>query len=131
LAGGLLTGKYHAGNWPADSRFASTPASDWEKRHFTEASAAVVRAVLDLATQKGCSPTQLSLAWILRHPAVSSVVLGVRSMQQLDDQLGATEVRFTATDLALLDEVVPPGRAVVPYYLDDSFADWQPAQFRW
>ena len=63
LAGGLLTGKYHAGNWPADARFASTPASGWEKRHFTEASAAVVRVVLDLAAQKGCSPTQLSLAW--------------------------------------------------------------------
>jgi len=131
LAGGLLTGKYHSGNWPTDSRFASTQGSDWEKRHFTAASAAVVRVVLELAEQKNLSPTQLSLAWIMRHPAVSSVVLGVRNLQQLDDQLGATEVNFTAEDLARLDEVSAPGRAVVPYYLDDSFADWQPAQFRW
>jgi hypothetical protein len=62
---------------------------------------------------------------------VSSVVLGVRNRQQLDDQLGATEVQFTAEDLARLDAVTPPGRAVVPYYLDDSFADWEPAQHRW
>jgi hypothetical protein len=40
-------------------------------------------------------------------------------------------VTFTAEELARLDEVSAPGRAVVPYYLDDSFADWQPARFRW
>jgi len=131
LAGGLLTGKYRADNWPADSRFAEGSSSAWEKRHFTAGSAALVDVILDLAAQKQCTATQVSIAWTLRHPAVSSVVMGLRNQDQLDDQLAALEVQLTDDDLARLDEVTPPGRAVVPYYLDDDFADWQPAQFRW
>jgi hypothetical protein len=56
---------------------------------------------------------------------------GLRNQRQLNDQLGALEVHFTSEDLARLDAVTPPGRAVVPYYLDDDFADWQPERFRW
>jgi aryl-alcohol dehydrogenase-like predicted oxidoreductase len=131
LAGGLLTGKYRADNWPTDSRFAEGSSSEWEKRHFTSASAELVDVVLDIAAQKRCTASQVSIAWTLRHPAVSSVVMGLRSQSQLDDQLGALDVQLTSEDLARLDEVNPPGRAVVPYYLDDDFADWQPERFRW
>ncbi|MET0864854.1 MAG: aldo/keto reductase [Nakamurella sp.] len=131
LAGGLLTGKYRADNWPVDSRFAQGSSSAWEKRHFTTESAALVDAVLDIAAEKACTATQLSIAWTLRQPAVSSVVMGLRNQGQLDDQLGALEVQLTNDDLARLDKVTPPGRAVVPYYLDDDFADWNPSRFRW
>ena len=131
LAGGLLTGKYRADNWPTDSRFATHPTSDWEQRHFTDRSAAVVDMIIDIAAEKHCTPAQLSIAWILRHPAVSSVVLGIRSVHQLEEQLAAVMVRLTEEDLTRLDQVIPPGRAVVPYYLDDDFADWKPARFRW
>jgi len=101
------------------------------KRHFTAASAALVDVILDLAAQKHCIATQVSIAWTLRHPAVSSVVMRLRNQDQLEDQLGALEVQLTDNDLARLDEVTPPGRAVVPYYLDDDFADWEPSRFRW
>jgi aryl-alcohol dehydrogenase-like predicted oxidoreductase len=87
--------------------------------------------VIDLAAQKQCSPTQLSIGWILRRPGVSSVVLGVRNSQQLQVQLGAVAVEFSDEELARLDDIAPPGRATVPYYLDDDFADWSPALHRW
>ena len=131
LAGGLLTGKYRSESWPADSRFIEGSSSVWEKRHFTAASAALVDVILDIAAEKKCTATQLSIAWTLRHPAVSSVVLGTRTVEQLEDQLGATDVELTDDEVARLDEVTPPGRAVVPYYLDDDFADWNPTRFRW
>ena len=131
LAGGLLTGKYAGDNWPEDARFPSTPTSAWEQRHFTPTTRALVDVVVDLANAKRCTPTQVSLAWILRRPGVSSVVLGMRTLTQLDDQLGALDVDFTDAELARIDEIAPPGRATVPYYLDDGFADWSPAQHRW
>jgi aryl-alcohol dehydrogenase-like predicted oxidoreductase len=62
---------------------------------------------------------------------VSSVVLGARSPEQLEDQLGALELRLAPEELARLDAVAPPGRAIVPYYLDDDFADWRPHRHRW
>jgi len=131
LAGGLLTGKYRVDNWPTDSRFGSDPGNDWAKRHFTDQSAAVVDAILAVAVQKHCTAAQVAIAWTLRHPAVSSVVLGVRTVDQLDDQLAATNVQLTDDDIAFLDGASIPGRAVVPYYLDDDFADWKPSRFRW
>ena len=131
LAGGLLTGKYSAESWPQDARFPGTPASLWEQRHFTPSAKALVAVVIDLAAQKQCSPTQLSIGWILRRPGVSSVMLGVRNSQQLQDQLDAVAVEFSDEELARLDEIAPPGRATVPYYLDDDLADWSPALHRW
>jgi aryl-alcohol dehydrogenase-like predicted oxidoreductase len=131
LAGGLLTGKYAGDNWPQDARFARTPANAWEQRHFTPTTKALVDLVVEMAKAKGCTPTQLSLAWILRWPGITSVVLGTRNSSQLEDQLGALDVDFTGQELARIDEVAPPGRATVPYYLDDGYADWSPALHRW
>jgi aryl-alcohol dehydrogenase-like predicted oxidoreductase len=131
LAGGLLTGKYSAQNWPQDARFPRTPASEWERRHFTPGTQALVDVLIDIAAQQQCSPTQVAISWILRRPGVSSVVVGIRNSRQLEDQLGAVAVEFTDEQLARLDEVAPPGRATVPYYLDDDYADWSPAQYRW
>jgi aryl-alcohol dehydrogenase-like predicted oxidoreductase len=103
LAGGLLTGKYEAENWPQDARFPRTPVSRWEQRHFTPSAKAIVDVVIDLAARKQCSPTQLSIAWILRRP-VTSIVIGVRNCEQLQDQLGAGAVEFSDEELARLDE---------------------------
>jgi aryl-alcohol dehydrogenase-like predicted oxidoreductase len=131
LAGGLLTGKYAGEDWPPDARFPRSPASAWEQRHFTPTTKALVDVMVEMAKAKGCTPTQLSLAWLLSRAGISSVVLGVRNSSQLEDQLGALDVDFTDEELSRIDEIAPPGRATVPYYLDDSFADWSPALHRW
>ncbi|HEU4540983.1 MAG TPA: aldo/keto reductase, partial [Jiangellaceae bacterium] len=69
--------------------------------------------------------------WLLAQPAVSSIVLGARTADQLAEQLRAVNVTLDDDDLATLDKISPPGRAIVPYYLDDSWADFRPHAHRW
>ena len=130
LAGGMLTGKYRAGDSPRGGRLEGDD-SDWVRRHFVPAAFAVVDELASLATARGCTPARLALAWTLARPEVSSVVLGARTPEQLEDQLGALEIGLELEELARLDAVAPPGRAIVPYYLDDDFADWRPHRHRW
>ena len=67
----------------------------------------------------------------MRHEAVASVVLGARTMAQLNEQLGAFDVQLTPEDAAQLDRVSPLGGMIVLYYLDDGFADFRPHRYRW
>ncbi|MBE3582763.1 MAG: aldo/keto reductase [Limnochordaceae bacterium] len=127
LAGGFLTGKYARGQAaPAGSRFAGRD-DEWRQRHFTEAAFQVMDVVQQLAAEKGCTPSQLALAWVAQQPGVTSPIIGPRTMAQLEDNLGATQVTITDEDRARLNRVSPPGRAIVPYYE----ADFGPHQFRW
>jgi aryl-alcohol dehydrogenase-like predicted oxidoreductase len=128
LAGGMLTGKYRDGG--TAGRLAGDD-SDWVRRHFVPAAFAVVDEVVAVAAETGCTPAQLALAWTLTRPEVSSVVLGARTPEQLEEQLAALDVELGPAELARLDAVSPPGRAVVPYYLDDDFADWRAHRHRW
>jgi aryl-alcohol dehydrogenase-like predicted oxidoreductase len=130
LAGGMLSGKYRGTMRPAGARLEGDD-SDWVRRHFVPAAFAVVDEVAAVAEAKGCTPVQLALAWTLARPEISSVVLGARSPDQLEDQLGALDVLLEPQELARLDAVSPPGRAIVPYYLDDDFADWRAHRHRW
>ena len=133
LAGGFLSGKYRRGaSRPAAARFReSAERSDWVDRHFVDPAFDVVETAAALAVEKGCTPAQLALAWTARQEAVTSIVLGARNLAQLDQLLGACEVQITPDDQARLDRVSPPGGVIVPYYLDDSFADFRPHRHRW
>jgi aryl-alcohol dehydrogenase-like predicted oxidoreductase len=75
--------------------------------------------------------TALSLAWTLQRPGITTIVLGPRTVDQLDDQLAALDVAIDEELLKRIDEIVPPGGVTVPYYLDDSFADFRPQPYRW
>jgi aryl-alcohol dehydrogenase-like predicted oxidoreductase len=131
LANGLLTGKYHEGHSPDGARLARGRDSDWDTKHFGPGPDAVVAAVTALAREKGCTPAQLSLAWLLSREGIASVIIGARTSSQLRDLIDATSVSLSAEDLKLLDTAAAPGRATVPYYLDDSFADFRPHRHRW
>lgn len=130
LAGGLLTGKYRGGAAPDGVRLARG-GGDWDVKHFGPGPDSVVEAIGAVARDKGCTPAQLSLAWLMTRPGVSSVVLGARTPDQLTEQLAAASVSLSDKDLERLDELAPPGRATVPYYLDDSFADFRPHAYHW
>ena len=130
-AGGVLTAKYRRGESPTDSRLSREAVSSWDAKHFGERADAVVDAIADVAAAKGCTTAQLSLAWLLAQPVVSSIVLGARTADQLAEQLRAVDVTLDDDDLARLDKISPPGRATVPYYLDDSWADFTPHAYRW
>jgi aryl-alcohol dehydrogenase-like predicted oxidoreductase len=57
---------------------------------------------------------QMALAFVINHPAVTSAIIGPRTMEQLESQLGADEVRLDAALLDRIDEIVPPGTNVNP-----------------
>jgi aryl-alcohol dehydrogenase-like predicted oxidoreductase len=58
---------------------------------------------------------QVALAWLLQRPGVTSVILGARTLEQLDDNLGALDVRLDDEDLAALDAASDPAPADYPY----------------
>ncbi len=129
LAGGLLTGKYLGGGALGTARL--SPDNEWGAKHFTPQANAAVARLADVADQIGVSLTALSLAWTLQRPGVSSLILGPRDCAQFTAQLAAIDVELDDKVLDEIDLVVPPGRGTVPYYLDDSFADFRPQPYRW
>jgi aryl-alcohol dehydrogenase-like predicted oxidoreductase len=68
----------------------------------------------------------LAVAWVIRNPAVTSAIIGPRTMEQLVDNLGALEVTVTDADRETIDALVPPGSMVSPFYN----ADFGPHQYR-
>jgi aryl-alcohol dehydrogenase-like predicted oxidoreductase len=90
-----------------------------------------VAALAECAKEAGVTLTALSLAWTLQRPGVTTIVLGPRTVDQLDDQLAALDFAIDEELSKRIDEIVPPGGITVPYYLDDSFADFRPQPYRW
>jgi aryl-alcohol dehydrogenase-like predicted oxidoreductase len=133
LAGGMLSGKYprEASQTPTQARLSRTATDDWTARHFKPEAFDVVDTVSTIARERGVLPVQVTLAWVLRNPVVSSVVIGAKTPEQLREQLQSLEVHLDTEDLARLDAVIPPGRAITPYYLDDQFSDFRAHQHRW
>jgi len=128
LAGGFLTGKYQRGkDRPEDTRFSPDRTGEWADRHFTEQSFDALEMIDTIAQEKGCSVSQLALAWCAQQPAITSPIIGPRTMEQLVDNLGAADVLVTDEDRERIDSAITPGRAVVPYYQ----ADFGPHQHRW
>jgi aryl-alcohol dehydrogenase-like predicted oxidoreductase len=68
----------------------------------------LVERVRTLAQDKGCSPAQLALAWVLAQGDEVLAIPGTRKRSRLDENLGALDVRLTAADLAAIDAVFPP-----------------------
>jgi aryl-alcohol dehydrogenase-like predicted oxidoreductase len=66
-------------------------------------------ALARLAEEAGISLIHLSLAFVLRHPAISTAIIGPRTIEQLESQLGADEVVLSDDVLDRIDEIVPPG----------------------
>jgi aryl-alcohol dehydrogenase-like predicted oxidoreductase len=58
---------------------------------------------------KGCPASQFALAWCLANPILTSIILGPRTMEQLEDNLAALEIKITPDDESFVDSLVPPG----------------------
>ena len=134
LAGGFLTGRYRKGEGPPPgSRFAEFWTGDTADQHFVDRAFAVNDAVASIAETHGGTPAQVALAWSLAQPGVTAPVIGPRTSEQLTDLLGSVDLTLTPDDFARLDQVAPPGRAIVPYYGFDGMAmvPWGPHVNRW
>jgi aryl-alcohol dehydrogenase (NADP+) len=117
LAGGWLTGKYRRdADAPAGSRYASGGAfarrrggAGLVEDPSTPARYDAVEALATIAGQAGVSLTHLALAFVDSHPAVTSTIIGPKTMEQLDDILVGADVTLDATTLDAIDTVVAPG----------------------
>ncbi len=108
LGGGILTGKYRRGEaYPDGTRLAFEKwTAFWDD--LNERVYALLDVLTEMAEQKGCSMSQLALAWTMTQPGITSVILGPRTQEQLEDNLGALEAAITAEDMARIDAVSPP-----------------------
>ena len=110
LAGGFLSGKYTRTNpSPAGTRFAEAGSFvPFDK----EMGYRVVAALKEVAGRHGTSPARTALSWVLGRPAVSSVIVAARKVEQLEDNIGAVDLRLSDEDVRLLDAASDPG---IPY----------------
>src|SRR5206468_611150 len=109
LARGILTGKYKPGEaFPEGSRAARNDKRLHEAE-LREESLAISQQLATHCKAKGVVPSQFALAWCIANPIITSIVLGPRTMEQFDDNLGALEVTITPEDELFVDRLVPPG----------------------
>ncbi len=102
LAGGLLSGKYAGGQGTAGE--GRRAALDFPPVDRARADSCI-DAMKPMADQRGVSMAQIALAWLLHQKVVSSVIIGAKRLDQLNDNIAATEVELTGQELDALDQV--------------------------
>lgn len=119
LGGGWLTGKYRRDEQPTGAtRLGEDPdrgVEAYSRRSTQERTWAVVDAVSAVADDLGVSMAQVALAWLVDRPTVTSVILGARTLDQLEDNLGAQDLHLSEEHTRLLDEASDPQPADYPY----------------
>ncbi len=101
LAAGFLSNKYQRGTAEPDSaRMAGI-----KRRYFNDRGWKIHEAVEKLAIEKGKSVSQVALAWLLSDPLITSPIIGARSLEQLEDNLGAAGLRLTVEEKNNLDQL--------------------------
>jgi aryl-alcohol dehydrogenase-like predicted oxidoreductase len=114
LAGGWLSGRYRRGEEPAvrSSRQDRQPARHDPNSPENKVKLEAVHQLQELADEAGLSLIHLAIGFVLAHPAISSAIIGPRTMEQLESQLKAGEVRLSSDVLDRIDEIVPPGTTI-------------------
>jgi L-glyceraldehyde 3-phosphate reductase len=106
LAQGLLTDKYLSGDIPAGSRAAELRGSEWLSSGLPEVRREGLRKLSDLARRRGQTLAQLALAWILRLPEITSVLMGASSVAQLEENVATIRnLSFSEDELKQIDAV--------------------------
>jgi aryl-alcohol dehydrogenase-like predicted oxidoreductase len=129
LCGGLLTGKYRRDDQSAAGRWHG--GKDNFGRPATPAAFDVIEGLIALASDKGCTPSQLALAWNSAQPGITAPIVGPRTLEQLVDNLGAANVRVSDEDRARLDALASPWSATLRYYDAAMAIDFRPNLSRW
>jgi len=108
LAQGMLSTKYLGTEIPKDSRAAAW----WGKEHnndvLTPTILSQIQRLNAIAQQRGQSLAQMALAWNLRHPAVTSVLIGASKVEQIEENVAALkQLEFSEEELKAIDEITP------------------------
>jgi aryl-alcohol dehydrogenase-like predicted oxidoreductase len=119
LGGGWLTGKYARDERPTGStRLGENPdrgMEAYDARNTAQRTWDVVEAVRTVADSRGVTMAQIALSWLADRPSVTSVILGARTVEQLEDNLGAADLHLTAEETELLSDASTPFSGDYPY----------------
>jgi len=119
LGGGWLTGKYRRNERPTGAtRLGENPnrgVEAYDRRSRAERTWDAIAAVREIAGDRGSSMAQVALAWLIDRPTVTSVILGARTLEQLEDNLGAAGLHLSRAEIEQLDAASDPGPADYPY----------------
>jgi aryl-alcohol dehydrogenase-like predicted oxidoreductase len=115
LGGGWLSGRYRKDARVPSSHRAKLVANRYDMTlPVNQAKLEAADRLAALAEEAGLSLVQMALAFVLEHPAVTAAIIGPRTLEQLEGQLGADEIRLDPQLLDCIDEVVPPGTTINP-----------------
>ncbi len=122
LAGGWLSGRYRKDrDLPTSGRASRIPRRYDPALPENQRKLDVVEQLAQLAEEAGLSLAHLALAFVVEHPAVTSAIIGPRTMEHLEDQLAAADVELDDEVLDRIDQIIPPGTT-----LNAADAGWQP-----
>ncbi len=107
IGGGFLTGKYVRGQQPAaDTRFALRPF--YQDRYWSDENFDKLERVKAIAVERGRSLVDTAIGYVLKHPAMTSAIVGVTSMEQLDQSLKAVDVDLSDEECGAINQLWPP-----------------------
>jgi aryl-alcohol dehydrogenase-like predicted oxidoreductase len=121
LAGGWLSGRFGEGKDNTSLRAQRVPGRYDLSIPENQRKLEIVTELARVADEAGFTMVEMALAFVLEHPAVSAAIIGPRTMEQLESQLSAPEVRLEASVLDRIDEIVPPGTNI-----NREDAGWSP-----
>ena len=131
LAGGWLSGRWRKGRDAPDSARADRLPSRYDLSiPGNQAKLEAADKLAQVAEEAGMSLIHLALAFVINHPAVTSAIIGPRTMEHLETQLGAADVTLDPAILDRIDEIVPPGTNVNPADTGWQNPDLAPAERR-
>ena len=117
LRGGLLSGKYRRDRLPETGRHKPGASKSLTDRNFT-----IIEALESVAAEVGTGMARAAIAWLMARPGVTSPILGARTLEQLEDNLGAFDVVLSAAQMKRLDEASAP----VPIFPQSMLANTAP-----
>ena len=109
LAGGWLSGRFGEGKENTSNRASRVPGRYDLGIPANQRKLEIVTELAAVATEAGVTMIELALAFVLEHPAISAAIIGPRTMEQLESQVTAPDIRLDAAVLDRIDELVPPG----------------------
>lgn len=121
LARGVLSGKYLSGEAPPDGSRAARRDARIRQTELREESYEVAQRLIPLAEAHNKTLTQFALAWALANPIITSVIIGPRTMKQLDDNLGCLDCVLSDSDEEAIDRLVPRGEHTGKGYNDPAY----------
>jgi aryl-alcohol dehydrogenase-like predicted oxidoreductase len=112
---GILTGKYSDAKNPPSGTRASSANADMMEDYFTQPVLDAVQKFRPLAERAGCTMAQLALAWCLRQPAVTSVIVGATKVGQVDDNAKAGDLHVDPAIFEEMNRILQPVLPHEPY----------------